>query len=221
MERIPEPELMDEAEQARAYAEADFAEPHDRCIELLKNALSDLPQTGAALDLGCGPGDVTLRLAHALPNWTIDGLDGSAAMLHYGHEAVHRAGLAERITLQKVYLPNGDAPRDRYDLIFSNSLLHHLADPRVLWQSIHRWANPNAAIFIMDLLRPNSPEVAAQLVAQYAANEPEILVRDFYHSLLAAYRVDEVQVQLQQSQLQALEMQVVSDRHFILWGHHR
>jgi trans-aconitate methyltransferase len=69
---------MNEAEQAQAYTQADFADPHDRCIELL----SDLPHTGTALDLGCSFGNVTLRLARALPNWQIDGLDGSPAILH-------------------------------------------------------------------------------------------------------------------------------------------
>jgi ubiquinone/menaquinone biosynthesis C-methylase UbiE len=218
MQRIPEPELMNEAAQALAYAEADFAEPHNHCIELLKTALPHLPKTGIALDLGCGSGDVTLRLARALPDWAIDGLDGSPAMLQYGHQAVHAAGLEQRITLHTAYLPDAEAPRDRYTLIFSNSLLHHLADPMVLWQSIHRWAEPNAAIFIIDLMRPDSTQIAAQLVDQYAANEPEILRRDFYNSLLAAYRISEVQAQLQQAGLEYLVVKPVSDRHFILWG---
>jgi ubiquinone/menaquinone biosynthesis C-methylase UbiE len=221
MERIPEPELMNEAEQARAYAEADFTEPHTRCIELLQHTLPNLPQTGAALDLGCGSGDVTLRLARALPAWTVDGLDGSPAMLHYGYKAIEQAGLTAQITLHQAYLPNTDAPRAHYDLIFSNSLLHHLADPMVLWQSVHRWVKPNTAIFMMDLMRPDSAQIAAQLVDQYAAHEPEILRRDFYNSLLAAYRLDEVQVQVQQAHLNYLEMKPVGDRHFILWGHYQ
>ena len=52
MERIPEPELMDEAEQAAAYARADFEEPHSRFIALLSEKLEALPATGFALDLG-------------------------------------------------------------------------------------------------------------------------------------------------------------------------
>ena len=36
MERIPEPELMEDEAQARAYAEANFAEPHSHFIELLQ-----------------------------------------------------------------------------------------------------------------------------------------------------------------------------------------
>jgi ubiquinone/menaquinone biosynthesis C-methylase UbiE len=220
MERIPEPELMNEVEQARAYAKADFAEPHARCIELLQHSLPNLPQSGAALDLGCGSGDVTLRLARALPDWSVDGLDGSSAMLHFGYEAVEQASLSAQITLHQAYLPDGEAPRAHYDLIFSNSLLHHLANPMVLWQSVHRWAKPNTAIFIMDLMRPDCTQTVAQLVDQYAANEPEILRRDFYNSLLAAYTLDEVQMQVQQAHLNDLNVKAVSDRHFILWGHY-
>lgn len=218
MERIPEPDLMNEASQACAYAEADFAEPHNYCIKLLRNSLSDLPDEGLALDLGCGPGDITIRFACAFPGWKADGIDGAAAMLNYGDAAVQRAGLGERIRLVEAHLPEGDAPHSAYDLIFSNSLLHHLTDPQILWQSIRRWSKPGTGIFIMDLMRPDTATIAAEFVSQYAANEPEILRRDFYNSLLAAYRIQEVQTQLQQAQLAYLSVKPVSDRHFIVWG---
>jgi ubiquinone/menaquinone biosynthesis C-methylase UbiE len=218
MERIPEPDLMNESSQALAYAKADFAEPHNRCIELLRNSFPDLPQAGLALDLGCGPGDITIRFARAFPGWKADGIDGAAAMLNYGDVAVRQAGLSERIRLSKAYLPEGDAPHSAYDLIFSNSLLHHLTDPQTLWQSIHRWSKLGTRIFIMDLMRPGTATIAAEFISQYAANEPEILQRDFYNSLLAAYSIPEVQTQLQQVQLAHLSVKTVSDRHFIIWG---
>jgi SAM-dependent methyltransferase len=218
MERIPEPDLMNDGSQALAYAEADFAEPHNYCIELLRNSLPNLPDQGLALDLGCGPGDITTRFATAFSGWKADGIDGAAAMLSYGDAAVRRAGLSDRIQLIEAYLPEGDAPHEAYDLIFSNSLLHHLTDPHILWQSIHRWARPGTGIFIMDLMRPDTAEIANEFVSQYAANEPEILRRDFYNSLLAAYRIPEVQAQLQQAQLAHLSVEPVSDRHFIIWG---
>jgi SAM-dependent methyltransferase len=62
MQRIPEPELMDEAEQARAYAMADFAEPNARFVGYFETEFPEL-LTGSVLDLGCGPGDIVLRLA--------------------------------------------------------------------------------------------------------------------------------------------------------------
>ena len=158
--RIPEPELMDDDDQARAYAEADFAEPHNHFVQLLQETFPELPETGTALDLGCGPGDITLRFARAFPAWSVEGWDASEAMLNYGYQAVAAAKLQDRITLKQVYVPQSDTASDTksdtvsFPLIFSNSLLHHLADPRALWTEVKQQSGPGTAIFIMDLMRP-------------------------------------------------------------------
>jgi len=218
MERIPEPELMDDEAQARAYAAADWSEPHDRFVALLRERLPDLDQTGCALDLGCGAADVTIRLAQALPGWSVDGIDGSAAMLRLGRVAVARARLAERITLRLGRLPDTDAPRVCYDLIFSNSLLHHLVEPVVLWEAVQDFARDGADVFVMDLMRPANRDEAQRLTDRYAAGEPEVLRRDFFRSLLAAYTPDEVREQLEIAELLDIEVAVASDRHWIAWG---
>ncbi len=41
MKRIPEPELMNSPEQARAYAEADFSEPHNMFVEKFAECFPD------------------------------------------------------------------------------------------------------------------------------------------------------------------------------------
>jgi trans-aconitate methyltransferase len=218
MHRIPEPELMLDTAQARAYASADFAAPHQRCIDLLLDTHRDLPQDGTALDLGCGPGDVTLRLARALPAWSIDALDGSPAMLALARDAATRAGVQSRVCFCEVVLPSDGPPRTRYDLLFSNSLLHHLDRPAVLWSAVTRWGRTGAFVFVMDLLRPSSDAEARTLVDRYAAAEPDVLRHDFYHSLRAAYEPAEVREQLAEAGLVDLALEVVSDRHFIVWG---
>ncbi|WP_419590521.1 hypothetical protein [Thiolapillus sp.] len=75
-------------------------------------------------------------------------------------------------------------PRQGYDIIFSNSLLHHLLDPSALWKTLLKYAGPGARIALMDLLRPHSKQQAQALLNTYAGNEPEIkrvfgLVIDF------------------------------------------
>ncbi len=218
MQRIAEPELMDDTAQARAYAEADFEQPHGAFIEHCR-ALFGTNISGPVLDLGCGPADISVRFARAYPHCVIDGIDGAAAMLELGKQAVHAARLDDRIRLRLARLPQARLPRAHYRMLLSNSLLHHLADPLVLWRSISHAATPGAAVFIMDLMRPHSRAEAESLTAQYTGGEAEILRHDFFHSLLAAYRVDEVRAQLRTMGLHALCVESVSDRHLIVHGH--
>jgi trans-aconitate methyltransferase len=217
MERVPEPELMLDAEQARAYAQADFEAPHRRCIELLQERLGDLPAHGRAADLGCGPGDITLRLARLLPAWRIDAFDGSPTMLAWAHAAARRADVST-VTFTEALLPHHQPPHAPYDLLVSNSLLHHLADPVALWSLLPRWGRRGASVFVMDLLRPDDAAAADALVDQYAAGEPDVLRHDFANSLRAAYRPSEIQRQLAAAGLEQLAVEVVSDRHLLVWG---
>ena len=213
IERTVEPELMTEAEQARAYAEADFESAHGQYPVLFREKFPACPSTGHALDLGCGPGDVTRRFARALPGWIFDAVDGSPAML-----AEARKRTTEPINYIQGVIPGVPIPRARYDLVLSSSLLHHLHDPAVLWKTVRQYTGPGSMIFILDLRRPDSPEAARRLVEQYSTGEPDILRRDFYNSLLAAFAPDEVRGQLDQAGLPELRVEVISDRHLVVWG---
>jgi SAM-dependent methyltransferase len=218
MDRVAEPELMLDEEQVRAYAAADFSEPNSRFVTLLRERLVDLPLRGRALDLGCGPADLTIRLARALPGWTIDGIDGSEPMLTLGRAAVARAGLETRVRLHRVVLPNALPDCGSYELLVSNSLLHHLDDPAALWKAISASVMRGGSALVMDLLRPASREEAEALVSTHAAIELPVLRRDFFNSLCAAYRPDEVRSQLLRAGLGHLRVEVVSDRHFAVFG---
>lgn len=219
--RIPEPELMDSEEQALCYAQADFAQPHDQFVSLFQSLFEtaeESVQPKRVLDLGCGPGDISCRFAVAYSDCQVIGVDGAQSMLDAGASILEKAGLLDRVQLRHAYLPGADLPKAYFDTVISNSLLHHLLNPLVLWQSIKEFAAPGAAVFVMDLLRPNSSDTAKALVKTYAEDEPEILKKDFYYSLLAAYREDEVREQLKQEGLTKLQFKVVSDRHFVVYG---
>jgi SAM-dependent methyltransferase len=219
MRRRPEPELMDEAEQALAYAEADFSEPDAHFITLLQERAPGTLDGVRALDLGCGPGNVLLRFLRAYPDAHCDGLDGSAAMLAHAQAALEALpGLAERARLICATLPTERLEAGAYDLVLSNSLLHHLHEPRVLWQAVRRFGRPGALVQVVDLMRPASPGWAEALVASYAEGAPEVLRNDFRNSLFAAFEPREVEAQLQEAGLAGFEVAVVSDRHLAVFG---
>lgn len=215
MDRQLEPELMEDPAQVKAYAEADFEIPHQQFIDRLQAFINQPDFAGSALDLGCGPGDISIRFAKAFPFSRIDAVDGSRAMLDQAK--IITAPSSERIRLIHGRLPFVILPRQFYAIIFSNSLLHHLPDPQILWRTIKNAAQPGARVAVMDLLRPGSRQAATHLVETYAATEPDILQRDFYHSLLAAFTLEEIEGQLREAGL-PLEIEQISDRHVFIKG---
>jgi trans-aconitate methyltransferase len=218
MKRRPEPELMLGADQARAYAEADFEAPHRRVVELFREAFPGFAPRGEVLDLGCGPGDIAMRFARAFPRCRVLGVDGSAAMLARGHAALKRQpSLAARVRLVEGMVQDW-APHRRHAVVVSNSLLHHLHDPMTLWSCVRRCAMPGARVFIVDLMRPPSAAAARALTRRHAAGEPDVLRRDFHASLLAAFTPKEVRAQLRAAGLQGFTVRPVSDRHLMVWG---
>jgi len=218
MLRIPEPELMDESEQARAYANADFAEPNQRFVAGFAAGFPAL-RRGAVLDLGCGPGDIVIRLAQRFPELTVHGLDGSRAMLAFAEARLAQLPqLRSRVQFIAGVLPGAPLPLPRYDAVVSNSLLHHLHDPQVLWRSVRAAGAPGAAVLVMDLYRPDSHALAQEIVETYSGNEPEVLKRDFFNSLCAAFEPGEVRMQLEACGLGGLTVQTVSDRHLLVSG---
>ncbi|MDH3992373.1 MAG: methyltransferase domain-containing protein [Gammaproteobacteria bacterium] len=217
MERIPEPELMVDPEQVLAYARADFSKPHNLFIDLIIQRFGP-SLSGTVLDLGCGPGDICRRFARRFPNCRIHGVDASAAMLELAITDTRDQSLDGCITYIPAHLPKASLPLKHYDILVSNSLLHHLEDPAGLWKSIVNYGRTGTMVFVMDLLRPENCEQARQLQKEYAGNEPEVLQKDFFNSLLAAYRPGEVREQLAQHGLDQLRIEVVSDRHFIAFG---
>lgn len=219
MQRIPEPELMDDVHQAQAYAYADFSESHEHFVSLFTRKFPELPVKGTVLDLGCGPADVSRRFARAYPECRIHGIDGASNMLRFGRQANQQARLADRIELFEVCLPCESLPQPAYDVLISNSLLHHLHESMVLWRSLRQAARPGSAIFIMDLMRPPTLPMARDIVAKYAEHEPAVLRQDFLASLCAAFNPDEIQAQLLEARLDTLHVEVVSDRHLIIHGY--
>jgi SAM-dependent methyltransferase len=219
MNRIPEPELMDDETQARAYAEADFESAHSAFIALFRETFPQQDPCGYVLDLGCGPGDISKRFARAYPKCTVHGVDGSEAMLRYGRKMLaQEAALQSRVELFHGLLPGATLPRTQYNAVVSNSLLHHLHDPSVLWQSVTQFAEAGACVFIMDLRRPKNEQDARRLVEMYATNEPAVLKRDFYNSFLAAFEPFEIEVQLKHAGLDYFSVKVATDRHVTVSG---
>jgi trans-aconitate 2-methyltransferase len=212
MHRTPEPELMDAPDQALAYAQADFSSTDAAFVAAFFERFGPDP-CGPVLDLGCGPGNICRRVARALPRRQIVGVDGAQAMLALG-----RSGAPPNLRFVHAALPTDALPRRHFAAIVSNSLLHHLHDPDVLWRAVADAGLPAAAVFVADLRRPASEDEVERLVAACTAGAPDVLRRDFRASLHAAFEVDEIRSQLDRCGLGALTVEPRGDRHVWIWG---
>jgi len=220
MDRIPEAELMEDEEQVKAYAFADFSTAHNLFIETFQQKFSDINSSfnDVVLDLGCGPCDITRRFAQAYPDTGFHAVDGSEAMLNYAAGLNEQENLSHRIKLVQGCLPDIQLPQQFYHLIISNSLLHHLHDPFVLWETVQQHAKPYAHVFVMDLIRPVDEQTVKFLSGEHVKNEADQLKNDFENSLRAAFTLDEVRQQLDEKGLENLTVEPVSDRHMIIYG---
>ena len=231
MERVPEPELMTEYEQVKAYSEADFSSSDADFVTALELMIScnraKLGCQSLIVDFGCGPGNITERLSRQWPKARVVGIDGSKEMLRVAKQRKENIKIKEGLkgfsylqsdlgSISKRTLSN--LGLNSVDVLVSNSVLHHIHDPHDFWMANKTIGVPGTIVFHRDLRRPPSFEDAIKIQEKYQAGAPSILNRDFLASLKAAFTLTEVERQLNQLGLFQLKVFEVSDRYLEVRG---
>ena len=221
MQRRLEPELMNGDTQVQAYAAADFSSGDQATIEAIQRLLSrtsPLPPNPLVVDLGCGPGNITLRLAGLFPKARIIGIDGAESMLAVARERAQQQQLEISFLCQTLQEVLQGALLGQADLIVSNSLLHHLHQPDLLWMVTRDLAAPGCRTLHRDLRRPASDAEIQQLLFKHLPSAPEVLQHDFAASLAAAFEPQEVTAELHRHDLNALTVSAEDDRYLVVSG---
>ena len=216
MQRCPEPELMNAVDQVAAYAAADFSAGDDVTIDRIHSLIAERPlgNNPVVVDLGCGPGNITLLLARLLPEARVIGIDGADRMLELARQRAADQGLAIEFLHQDLRQIRGL----KADLVVSNSLLHQLHDPLLLWRVTSELANRGCRVLHRDLRRPESMEELNHLQTLHLPDAPEVLLQDFRASLRAAFEPAEVAEQLRMTAMQQLSVQLEGDRYLVVSG---
>ena len=139
-------------------------------------------------------------------------------MLAVGARNVAAAGFANRISLEchdAKRLPYADAS---FDVVMSNSIIHHIPDPRPCLAEMVRNVSDDGLLFVRDLLRPASQPELGQLVFTYARDANDHQRRMFQESLHAALTLDEIRSLAASFGVPADRVQQTSDRHWsLIW----
>ena len=117
----------------------------------------------------------------------------------------------ERIDAKRMPYPDLE-----FDMIISNSLVHHLPDPLSFFQQIKRLIKPHGAILIRDLIRPDHDRSVDELVSKIGGDYDDRQQQLFRDSLKAALTLAEVQDLIDRVGLPQVKLSQSSDLHWTI-----
>ena len=229
MERIPEPELMLEKQQVISYDEADFSEGEVNLINqinyyLLRKNIS-LGEKDLIVDLGCGPGNISEKLANKWPNTEVIGIDGSKEMIlraEYNKSISNNQKKLKNLRYVcsdiKDIKSNNILFKKRISLLVSNSLIHHITNLEDFFNTIGSLSSNITVNFHKDLKRPLDEKSALELKVQCSKINNEILANDYYASLRASYTFKELKNFTLENNLSSLDVFEEGDNYLIVYG---
>lgn len=213
--RVLEPEVMDSADEARDYDAMDHSGVNRLFVADL---IAAFQPGGVMIDVGTGTAQIPIEFARATPLGRVVAVDAARHMLDLAESNVRRAGLQERIELKLVdakTLPFADGT---FAGAMSNSIVHHIPEPRTVLAEMVRVVAPGGWLFVRDLLRPDNDAAVAHLVATYAGDANAHQKKMFDDSLRAALTLAEIRSLVQELGFAAETVQQSSDRHWTWAG---
>jgi ubiquinone/menaquinone biosynthesis C-methylase UbiE len=213
MDRILEPEVMDTWLEATAYDAMDFTAVN---MAFATDAIALDPHAVKVLDIGTGTARIPILMCQQRPQYLITAIDLAQSMLIIGQRNLEEAQLIQRIKLERVDSKRIPYPDLEFDMVVSNSLVHHLAEPLVLFKEISRLVKPDGAILIRDLIRPESEEGVNELVAKFGGDYDRQQQQLFGDSLKAALTTAEVKDLIDRAGLTGAKLSQTSELHWTL-----
>ena len=158
-------------------------------LELIANAAaSSTPAAKRALDIGCGAGNLSLRLLSCLSLEKVTLLDLSAPMLSRAEQRI-RATHSTDVQAMQRDVREAQFEDSSFDIILAGAVLHHLRSDEqweTMFTKFHRWLTPGGSIWIFDLV--THPNVAVQQLMQERYGQYLVELKDAsYRDAVFAY----------------------------------
>lgn len=218
--RVLEPEVMDSAQEALDYDAMDHREVNEVfAVNFLVVAEQQrIANTAEVLDLGTGTAQIPIELCRRHAGLRIVAIDLAEEMLRLAGRNVDNTPFASRIKLEHVDakgLPYADG---RFGAVISNSIVHHIPEPKAALAEALRVLAPGGIVFVRDLIRPYDEAHLRLLVDKYAGTANEHQRSLFEASLRAALTLDEMRSLVIELGWKANSVVPTSDRHWSWMG---
>ncbi len=209
--RILEPEVMDTSEEASDYDAMDHSEVNRLFVA---DFLEAWDGRSPILDVGTGTAQIPIALCLANRKARVIAIDLAEEMLQVGRNNVLRAGLDQRLTLERQDAKKLPYPNGSFGSIISNSIVHHIPNPAPVFAEMVRVASSGALLFVRDLLRPNDEPALKRLVQMYAGDANPHQQKMFSDSLHAALSLEEVRSLVAALGFDSFRVHQTTDRHW-------
>ncbi|NIJ53843.1 methyltransferase domain-containing protein [Dyadobacter arcticus] len=117
------------------------------------------------IDLGCGTGELTRKLAEALPDSVVLGIDSSEEMLNDSKAFVnHHLRFERRSIEEQIQLD------EKYDLVFSNAAVQWVENHELVFPKIISMLKPGGQLVIQ--MPAQNHNISNRMLNELAAKEP-------------------------------------------------
>lgn len=194
--RVPEPMVMDDAEQVRAFAEAGIAAGIIAPTYLFHTAqASRLIRPGdKVIDLASGPGSQLIQLAKVNPQASFTGVELSPQMIAFAQEQTDLARVPN-VTYQLDDITRLESIADHsIDVVVSCMSIHHLPGPTELtamFRQVARVLKADGRVCLIDFCRLRNAASMEYFVFVHKDRQPDLFTQDYLHSVHAAFSAGE------------------------------
>ena len=217
IERVLEVEVMDTPEEALDYNRMD----HSHVNQLFASDLRAAGFVGGdVLDVGTGTALIPVEICRQakeqpLPQrMRIMAIDLAVEMLNLARYNIEIAGVRETVQLSQVDAKQMPFSGEMFDVVISNSIVHHIPHPARVISECTRVLRPGGLMFIRDLMRPASELDVQKFVALYTGQENQHSQQMFADSLRAALTLEEIRQLVVAAGASAESVLATSDRHW-------
>ncbi len=156
------------------------AAPFDDLLRLVKRR-----EGLRVIDLGCGTGEITRRLADALPGSDVVGLDSSPEMLA---NATTQARPGVRFELGTIEAAAGAPAAGEWDVIFSNAALHWVDNHQALIPRLFALLRPGGQLVVQ--IPSNYDHPTHRLIVELASTEPFVQALGGWNRIIPVLSID-------------------------------
>ena len=193
-QRQPNMEGLDSPEVAKAFNKMTNLPPFKLLYMKIVSKIKKLNPNGILVDVGCGAGNLIVKIAQKMPALSLKGVDISPEILEYAKERAIKNSVENKIEFKIGTVEDLPFPDNSIDIIVSSLSLHHWLSPIDAFNEIKRVLKEDGRLILFDFRRDSRKIYYGFLKFITKVVVPKVLkqVKEPLGSLQSSYTKDEV-----------------------------